>query len=127
MGVLSKGLTQYLIKLCGSLVCLLDYGVSFGHVSRLVSPALEALNNGCLTPFQGLLTLVSIEFPVCSCVWSGFSGPTFRVQLALWCIFSEPLMCLCEDLVSFLRTEEGEEKLGYVIPHQLVGPENSLH
>ena len=36
-------------------------------------------------------------------------------------------MCLCEDLVSFLRTEEGEEKLGYVIPHQLVGPENSLH
>lgn len=36
-------------------------------------------------------------------------------------------MCLCEDLVSFLRTEEGEEKLGYVISHQLVGPENSLH
>ena len=49
-------------------------------------------------------------------------GPTFRVQLALWCIFSEPLMYLCEDLVSFFCIEEGD-----VMPHQLVGPENSLH
>ena len=81
-----------------------------------MSPTLEALYNGHLIPFQGLLTLVSNEIPVWFCVRSGILGPTFRIQLA------QPLMCLCEDPVSSFHTEEAEEKLGYVIPHQMVGP-----
>lgn len=51
----------------------------------------------------------------------GILGSTFRIQLA------QPLMCVCEDPVSSFHTEEAEEKLGYVIPHWSVGPENSLH
>ena len=104
-GVSSNGLTQPLIKLCGSPVCLLDHDVSLGHVSRLASPLLEVLYNGHLMPFQGLLTSVSIEVPVWSCVRSGFSGPTFRVQLALWCVSQSHLRAFVrvQCLVSILK------------------------
>ena len=53
--------------------------------------------------------------------------PNFQGPVGPLVRFLESLMCLCEGPVSLFHTEEGEEKLGCVILHWSVGPENSLH
>lgn len=90
-----------LVEFCLSLICFLDHGVSLMLVG-LRAPPFEALYNSSLIFFQGLFTLVSVEVPIWSSIRSSFPGPSFRIQLSLWCIFSAPFLCLCKDLVFLL-------------------------